>query len=175
MPWIRVFTSFFPNGCVCAYARSDVQSSLLHQFHFINPGFQLIWMKISLPNTLKIICTLYRLPKATNHELLFDHLSMTIDTIALQSPLSEITILVDFNVNNLNWLTHPPHITSPAGRNAEVFAIANNLSQLISEPTRIPDRPGDKANTLDLFLTSNLDIYSSPILDSPLGNSDLSR
>ena len=48
----------------------------------------------------------------------------------------------------------------------------NDLSQLISEPTRIPDSPRDKANTLDLFLTSNPDIYSNPILDSPLGNSD---
>ena len=48
----------------------------------------------------------------------------------------------------------------------------NDLSQLISEPTRIRDRSGDKANTLDLFLTSNPDIYSNPILDSPLGNSD---
>ena len=32
-------------------------------------------------------------------------------------------------------------------------------------------RSGDKANTLDLFLTSNPDIYSNPILDFPLGNS----
>ena len=48
----------------------------------------------------------------------------------------------------------------------------NDLSQLISEPTRIPDGSGDKANTLDLFLTSNPDMYSNPILDSPLGNSD---
>jgi len=129
-------------------------------------------MKISLPHTSKLICTLYRSPNSTNHELLFDHLSKTIDTITLQSPSSEITVLGDFNVYNPNWLTHSPHITSPAGRNAEAFAIANNLSQLISEPTHIPDRSGDKANTHHLFLTSNSDIYSSPILDSPLGNTD---
>ena len=48
----------------------------------------------------------------------------------------------------------------------------NDLSHLISEPTRIPNRSGDKANTLDLFLTSNPDIYCNPILDSLLGNSD---
>ena len=129
-------------------------------------------MKFSLPNTSKFICTLYRSPNSTNHELLFDHLSKTIDTITLQSPRSEIIILGDLNVYNPNWLTHSPHITSPAGRDAEAFAIVNDLSQLISEPTRIPDRSGDKANTLDLFLTSNPDIYCNPILDSPLGNSD---
>ena len=90
----------------------------------------------------------------------------------LQSPSSEIIILSDFTVYNPNWLTYSPHITSPAGRDAEAFAIVNDLSQLISEPTPIPDRSGDKANTLDLFLTSNPDFYSNPILDSPLCNSD---
>ena len=34
------------------------------------------------------------------------------------------------------------------------------------------DRSSDKANTLDLFLTSNPNIYSKPIVDSPLGHSD---
>ena len=129
-------------------------------------------MKISLPNTSKFICTLYRSPNSTNHELLFDHLSKTIDTITFQSPRSEITVLGDFNFYNPNWLNHSPHITSLAGRDAEVFALVNDRLQLISEPTRIPDRSGEKSNTLDLFLTSNPDIYSIPILDSPLGNSD---
>ena len=59
----------------------------------MNPGFQLIKLKISLPNTSKCICTLYRSPNSTNHELLFDHLSKSIDTITLHSPSSEIIIL----------------------------------------------------------------------------------
>ena len=84
----------------------------------------------------------------------------------------ELINLGDFNVYNPNWLTHSPHITSPAGRDAAAFAIVNDLSQLISEPTHIPDYSRDKANTLDLFPTSNPDICSNPILDSPLGNSD---
>jgi len=110
-------------------------------------------MKISLPHTSKFICTLYRSPNSTNHELLFDDLSKTIDTITLQSPRSEITFLGDFNVYNPNWLTHSPHITSSASRDAEAFAIVNNMSQLPSEPTRIPDRSRDKANSIDLHLT----------------------
>ena len=48
----------------------------------------------------------------------------------------------------------------------------NGLSQLVSEPTNIPDHSGDKANILDLLLTANSDIYCNPILDSSLGNSD---
>ena len=47
-PGYEIFSSFIPNGGVCAY---DVQSSRLPQFDFVNPDFQLIWMKISLPHT----------------------------------------------------------------------------------------------------------------------------
>ena len=151
-PGYELFSSFFPNGGVCAYVRSVVQSTRLPQLDLVNPGFQLIWMKISLPHTSKFICTLYR--------------------ICTLSPRSEITILGEINDHDRNWLTHSPHITNPAGRDAEAFAIVNNLSQLISEPTRISDRSGDKANTLDLFLKSNPDIYSNPSLDPPLGNCD---
>ena len=85
--------------------------------------------------------------------------------------LKSQSLVISMSTNS-NCLTHSPHITNPAGRDAEAFAIVNDLSQLISEPTRIRDRSGDKANTLDLFLTSNPDIYSNPILDSPLGKSD---
>ena len=126
-PGYELFSSFFPNGGVCAYVCSDVHSSHLPQFDLIDPGFELIWMKICLPNTSYFICTLYRSPNSTNHELLFDHLSKTINTITLQSPHSEVTVLGDFNAYNPNWLTHSPHITSPAGCDAEAFAIVNDL------------------------------------------------
>ena len=73
---------------------------------------------------------------------------------------------------NPNWLTHSSNLTSPAGRDAEAFATVNDLSQLMLEPTCIPDRTGDKAKTRNLFLALNPDIYSNRILVSPLGNSD---
>jgi len=155
--------------CICPFW---CKSSRLPQFDLVNPGFQLIWMKISLPHTSKFICTLYRSPNSTNYELLFDHLSKTIDTITLQSPRFEITVLGEFTVYNPNWLTHSPYITSPAGHDAEAFAILNDLSQLMSEPTRIPNCSVYNANTFDLFQTSKPEIYSNPILDSSLGNSD---
>ena len=50
-PGYELFSSFFPNDGVCAYVRSDVESSRLPQFDLVNPGFQLIWMKISLSHT----------------------------------------------------------------------------------------------------------------------------
>ena len=160
-PGYELFSSFFPNGGVCAFIRSDVQTSHLKQFDLSNPGFQLFWLKISLPHATKYICTLYRSPNSNNHELLFDHLSKSIETITLQSPRSEIIALDDFNIHNSGWLSYSSNVTNPAGREAEAFAIANDLTQVISEPTRVPDRAGDKANTLDLFLTSNRSNHSS--------------
>ena len=64
------------------------------------------------------------------------------------------------------------NFTNLAGHEAEAFAIVNDLTQVNSEPTRVPDRAGDKANTLDLFLTSNPNIYSPPTVSCPLGDSD---
>ena len=75
-PGYELFSSFFPNGGVCAFIRSDVQTLHLKQFDLSNPGFQLFWLKVSLHHTTKYICTLYRSPNSKNHELLFDHLSL---------------------------------------------------------------------------------------------------
>ena len=171
-PGYELFSSFFPNGGVCAFIHSDVQTSRLTQFDVSNSGFQLIWLKISLPGTYKFISTLYRSPNSNNNGLLFDHLSKSIDAITLQSPCSEIIILGGFNFHNSDWLIYSSNITNPAGHHAEAFAIVNDLTQLFSEPTRIPDRSRDKANTLNLFLTSDPSIYFKPTVDSPLGHSD---
>ena len=144
------------------------------QFDLSIPGFQLFWLKISLPRATKYTCTLYRYPNSNNHELLFDHLSKSIETITLQSPRSEIILIVNFNIHNSDWLSYSSNFTHLAGREAEAeaFAIVNGLTLEISEPTCANDRAGDKANSLNLFLTSNPSIYSSLNVSSPLGNSD---
>ena len=76
-PGYELFSSFFPNSGVCAFIHSDAQSFHLPQFDLLSPGFQLIWPKISRPNTSKFICTLYRSHNSTNHDLLFDHLTLS--------------------------------------------------------------------------------------------------
>ena len=171
-PCYEIFSSIFPNGGVCASIRSDVPILQLKHFDLSNPGFQLFCLKVSTLHATKYICTLYNSPNSNNHELLFDHLPKSIETITLQSPRSEIIALGDFNIHNSDWLSYSSNVTNPAGREAEAFAIVNDLTQVISEPTRVPDRAGDKANTLDLFLTSNPSIYSPPTVSPPLRNSD---
>ena len=170
-PGYELFSSCFPNGGVCAFIRSDVQTLHLKQFDLSNPGFQLFWLKISLPDATKNIFTLYHSPNSNNHELLFDHLSKSIETITLQSPRSDVIVLGK-NIHISDWLSYSSNVTNPAGRATEAFAIFNYLRQVISEQTRVPDRAGDKADTLDLFLTSNPSIYSPPTASSPLRNSD---
>ena len=66
-------------------------------------------------------------------------------------PRSEIIVLGDSSVHNSDWLSYSSNITNPVGRDAEAFAIINDLTLVISEPTCVPDRAGDKANTLDFL------------------------
>ena len=132
-PGYELFSSLFPNGGVCVFIRSDVHTLHFKQFDLSNPGFQLFWLKISLPHATKYICTLYRSPNSNNHELLFDNLSKSIETITLQSPRSEIIVLGDLNIHNFGWLSYSSNVTNPAGRTAEAFAIVNDLTQVISD------------------------------------------
>ena len=144
-PGYELFSSFFPNCGVCAFIRSAVQPLHLRQFDLSNSGLQLFWSKISFLHATKFICTLYRSPKSDNHELLFDHLSKSIETITLQSPRSEVIVLGDFNIHNSEWLAISFNFTNPACRDAETFAIVNDLAQVISGATLVLDRAGDKA------------------------------
>ena len=62
-------------------------------------------------------------------------------------------------------------IRDRGGIEAHEFSILHGLDQLIQQPTRVPDRHDQAANTLDLFFTSNCDLYSYTV-SSPLGSSD---
>ena len=48
-PGYEMFSSFSFHGSVCSFICSDIQSSHLPQLDLLSPGFQLIWLKISLP------------------------------------------------------------------------------------------------------------------------------
>ena len=76
----------------------------------------------------------------------------------------------DFNAHNTEWLCHS-HTTDVAGLFCQGFAMAQDLTQIVDFPTRIPDRDDHQPYLLDLFLCSNPDsctVASHP----PLGKSD---
>lgn len=132
--------------------------------------FDVMWFKLSTDVVTKFICCLYRPPSEHQYERLFSNLGNRIDFLQINYPTAEITIVGDFNVHNIDWLKHS-NKNDDEGREAETFAISHNLTQLVDEPTRIPDRQGDFASLLDLFLTSNPDLYTVTV-QPPLGSSD---
>ena len=167
-PGFELHQNFRLKGGVCAYVRSSISASREQQLE--SPDFDLIWLKLRMTSHLAFICVLYRSPNDNSCAEMFEHLSSQVDHINQRYPSAEVIILGDFNVHNKSWLTHS-NKTDPEGIMAEHFAISHNLTQLVNEPTRIPDISSHFANTLDLFLTSDPEKYSLQV-NAPLGNSD---
>ncbi|XP_064073868.1 uncharacterized protein LOC113398797 [Vanessa tameamea] len=91
--------------------------------------------------------------------------------VAQKAPGSNrLVFLGDFNAHHKEWL-YPYSDTDHAGREIYKFAISCGLSQLVHEPTRIPDVVGHTAYCLDLLLTTDPDRYSIYV-SPPLGTSD---
>ena len=63
------------------------------------------------------------------------------------------------------------YVRHPWNRPAFNFALCHNFTQLVTSPTRIPDRDSDGSYLLDLFLTSHPDFFQHSV-ESPLGTSD---
>ena len=111
---------------------------------------------------------LYRSPSSDCEVL--EVLSKQIDSLLQKYPGAQVAVFGDFNVHNVEWLTHS-RCTDTNGQATHDFAISHNLSQIVTSPTRVPDRDGDTGYLLDLFLTSIPDCFSHKVT-SPLGSSD---
>ena len=111
---------------------------------------------------------LYRSPSSDCEVL--DVISKQIDSLLQKYPQAQVAVFGDFNVHNVEWLTHS-RCTDSHGQAAHDFAISHNLSQIVTTPTRVPDRDGDTGYLLDLFLTSIPESFSHKVT-SPLGSSD---
>ncbi|MPC71227.1 hypothetical protein E2C01_065499 [Portunus trituberculatus] len=86
--------------------------------------------------------------------VVFGYLTSKVEHILSLYPISEISILGDFNVHHQQlWLSSP--VTDHPSELAFNFAILHNLEQLVQHPTRIPDRLEDLPKILDLFHSSN--------------------
>ena len=133
------------------------------------PDLHLTWHKISLSSKVVFICCLYR-PQASPTIDYLNQINIGLESILTSHPAAEIIVLGDFNIHNSDWLAHS-FGTDQGGRDTEMFVVMNNLTQqlLVSEPTCIPDRLGDAANTLDLFLTTHPNNYKVNV-SSPLGS-----
>ncbi len=164
------YSSFRVKTGVCCYVKSSLAACHLKKLDLNTAHSQALWLKLHHEQRYKYICLIYRSPNDRDFENLFASLSLQIEALLVNNPSCEIILLGDFNVHNTDWLPYS-FSTDAAGRAAQQFTNLNGLTQLINEPTRIPDRDGDRSQLLDLFLTTHPDNYSTEVA-SPLGTSD---
>ena len=124
--------------------------------------------RVALAHTTAFIFALYR--PHNSGVTIFKSISEQIDHILSAHPSANIHICGDFNVHNVEWLAHS-NKTDDEGRFCHDFSIAYDLTQIVNEPTRVPDSDSQYASLLDLFLTTCPELCSSSVL-SPLGSSD---
>lgn len=166
-PGYTLYQNFRPKGGVCCYAKCNI--SFENVFNFTSVNFDYSIYKLNSSGTIKYFCCIYRSPNASPDPSLFDSLTTSLTDLDINAA-SEITVLGDFNVHNVEWLNHSAR-TDDSGLECELFADLFNLTQLIKQPTRIPDNPDHNPYLLDLFLTTNPDNYDVEV-KSPLGSSD---
>lgn len=170
-PGYDLYSGFYSKGGVCLYVRSDCRANSLSNFDISCGDFQIIWIKLFIGSCCCAIAMVYRSPNSVSDDRFFASLSYSTESLMSSIPGVEIIIMGDFNVHNSNWLSCSRY-SDPAGLELENFCTLNNLDQLVKGPTRIPDRAGDFASTLDLFLTSHLNSYLDVVISAPLGTSD---
>ena len=100
----------------------------------------------------------------------FDSISSNIDEVLSINPYVNIFVFGDFNVHHKDWLAYSGGTDQP-GELCYNFSIANDLTQMVNFPTRIPDCDSHNPALLDLFLTSDASICSTMAFPS-LENSD---
>ena len=81
-----------------------------------------------------------------------------------------VFVFGDFNVHHNDWLTYSSGTDRP-GELCYNFSFANDLTQMVNFPTRIPDCDSHSPTLLDLFLSSDASICSTMTFP-PSGNFD---
>ena len=110
----------------------------------------------------------YRLPSSSVCAV-FDSISSNIDKALSINPSANAFVFGDFNVHYRDWLTYSGGTDRP-GELCYNFSISNDLTQIVTFPTRIPDCDSHNPALLDLSLSSDASICSTMAF-SPLGNS----
>ena len=94
----------------------------------------------------------------------------SVDEILRLSPNAEIIFSGDFNVHHVLWLQFSNRMDA-SGLAAESFVVLNDLTQLVDQPTHIPDNDDQQPHLFDHFMTSDLEKYYAAVNPS-MGKSD---
>ena len=99
-----------------------------------------------------------------------DSISSNIGEVLSLNPSANVFVFGGFKIYPKDWLIY----SGGTGRPGELcynFSISNDLTQMVNFPTRIPDRHSHSPALLDLFLSSDVSIFSTMAFPL-LGNSD---
>ena len=102
--------------------------------------------------------------------MVFNSISSNIDEVFSINTAPNVFVFGDFNMHHEDWLTYSGGTDRP-GEICYNFPIQNDLTQMVSFPTWIPDCDSHSPALLDLFLSSDASICSTMVFP-PLGNSD---
>lgn len=167
-PGYTLEESFQAKAGVCLFVRSDVCCRRLRCLE--DPSFSILWVLVTMDAKSRLYGCLYRSHNGDSETTrLFNHLSKVTDIAQERYPQAELVILGDFNAHHEPWLGSSK--TDHAGRTAHAFALMHNLTQLVTQPTRMPDIVGHAPSILDLLLTSHPAGYKVSVC-APLGTSD---
>ena len=100
----------------------------------------------------------------------FDSISSNIDEVLSINPSANVFVFGDFNVDHEDWVTYSGGTDQP-GELCYNFSISNDLTQIVTFPTPIPDCDSHSPALLDFFLSSDASICSTMAFP-PLENSD---
>ncbi|XP_013143050.1 PREDICTED: uncharacterized protein LOC106106938 [Papilio polytes] len=167
-PGYKLEYCFLPRAGVCVYIRGDICSRRLA--HLEGRDLSVLWLRVDSDDHPRVYACLYRSHGGnTDTDQLMELVQMGTESVLEQIPSAEVVVLGDFNAHHAEWLGS--RTTDHAGRSVHDFALANDLTQLVTSPTRIPDVEDHLPSLLDLLLTSHPDGYLVSV-DAPLGSSD---
>ena len=152
-----------PGGGVCTFVKQNLKVECLqHLSSIASSGLHQLWLKIQAGNYRSfLICTVYRPPSSTLD--CFDNELCNALTSAM--PMNKpIYILGDLNCNLLNS-------SDPASQALVNFCTSFNLSQMITQPTRVTE---SSATLIDVILTSHENlIIDTKVMPSSISDHDL--
>ena len=152
-----------PGGSVCTSVKQNLKVECLqHLSSITSSGLHQLWLKSQAGNYRSfLICTVYRPPSSTLD--CFDNELCDARTSAM--PMNKpIYILGDLNCNLLNS-------SDPASQALVNFCTSFNLSQMITQPTRVTE---SSATLIDVILTSHENlIIDTKVMPSSISDRDL--
>ena len=109
--------------------------------------------------SLSIIFFLYW-PSFLSLYTVFDSVSSNIDEVLSINPSANVFVSWDFNAHHMDWLTYSGRTDRP-GELCYNFSMSNDLTQMVSCLTQIPDCYCHSPALLELFLSSDPSICSA--------------